>query len=63
MQIRINERTQKNLQELMELLGITGMTHTLNVAVSTALELTKQRISTTEDQDNATTNSQHSDDH
>lgn len=63
MQIRINERTQKNLEELMELLSHQTLTHTLNIAIYTALELAKQRISTKEDQDNATTNSQHSDDH
>lgn len=65
MQIRVNDLTKERLEKLMKLLGHQSITHTLNVAVFTALEqeMTKQRISTTEDQDNATTNSQHSDDH
>ena len=65
MQIRVNDLTKERLEKLMKLLGHQSITHTLNVAVSTALEqeMTKQRISTTEDQDNATTNPQHSDYH
>lgn len=37
MQIRVNERTIKNLETLMTLLGTTGMTHTMNVAIEKLL--------------------------
>lgn len=38
MQIRLNERTIKNLEQLMTPLGTTGMTHTMNIAIEKLLK-------------------------